>query len=49
MEAFEIFPTMEPKNGDFQTREYWDQRYASEAPDADFDWFRKVRCRANAV
>lgn len=40
---------MEPKNGDFQTREYWDQRYASEAPDADFDWFRKVRCRANAV
>ncbi|WFD21250.1 hypothetical protein MCAP1_003511 [Malassezia caprae] len=30
-----------PKNADFQTVEYWDKRYASEAPDADFDWFRK--------
>lgn len=33
---------MEPKNADFQTVEYWDQRYAAEAPNADFDWFRKV-------
>lgn len=32
-----------PKNADFQSVEYWDKRYASEAPDADFDWFRKVR------
>ncbi|WFD28877.1 hypothetical protein MNAN1_003892 [Malassezia nana] len=30
-----------PKNADFQTVEYWDKRYASEALDADFDWFRK--------
>ncbi|WFD32842.1 hypothetical protein MSPP1_003893 [Malassezia sp. CBS 17886] len=31
----------EPKNADFQTVAYWDRRYAAEAPDADFDWFRK--------
>lgn len=34
---------MEPKNADFQTVEYWDRRYADEAFDSDFDWFRKVR------
>ena len=33
---------LNPKNADFQTVEYWDKRYASEAPDAEFDWFRKV-------
>ncbi|WFD48863.1 hypothetical protein GLX27_003534 [Malassezia furfur] len=32
---------MEPKNADFQTVEYWDRRYADEAFDSDFDWFRK--------
>jgi hypothetical protein len=32
----------DPKNSDFQTVEYWDKRYALEAHDADFDWFRKV-------
>lgn len=35
-----------PKNADFQTKAYWDKRYAMEAPDAEFDWFRKVCCRA---
>ena len=33
----------DPKNADFQTVEYWDKRYAAEAEDADFDWFRKYR------
>ncbi|WFD34271.1 hypothetical protein MCUN1_001108 [Malassezia cuniculi] len=32
---------LDPKNADFQTVEYWDKRYAREAPDADFDWFKK--------
>lgn len=32
---------LEPKNSDFQTVEYWDKRYALEAPDEDFDWFKK--------
>jgi len=31
-----------PENADFQKVEYWDKRYASEAEDTDFDWFRKV-------
>ncbi|PWN32276.1 uncharacterized protein FA14DRAFT_162445 [Meira miltonrushii] len=30
----------EPRNEEFQTREYWDKRYASEAPEEDFDWFK---------
>lgn len=30
-----------PENADFQKVEYWDKRYASEAEDTDFDWFRK--------
>ena len=34
---------LNPTNADFQTMSYWDKRYSREAPDADFDWFKKVR------
>lgn len=30
----------EPRNEEFQTKEYWDRRYAAEAPEEDFDWFK---------
>lgn len=30
----------EPRNEEFQTREYWDKRYASEPAEEDFDWFK---------
>lgn len=36
-----------PKNADFQTVEYWDKRYATEGPQSEFDWFRKVRGAAD--
>lgn len=31
----------EPRNEEFQTREYWDKRYADEGPEEDYDWFKK--------
>lgn len=30
----------EPRNEEFQTREYWDKRYAAELPEEDYDWFK---------
>ncbi|KAF8586366.1 S-adenosyl-L-methionine-dependent methyltransferase [Ramaria rubella] len=27
-------------NEQYETKEYWDQRYRNEAPDASFDWFK---------
>ncbi|KAH8986130.1 S-adenosyl-L-methionine-dependent methyltransferase [Lactarius akahatsu] len=29
------------KNEEYATREYWDRRYAREAEDATFDWFKR--------
>lgn len=40
---------LNPKNADFQTMEYWDERYSREAPDADFDWFKKVRATLTSI
>ncbi|UZJ52654.1 hypothetical protein CBS101457_001974 [Exobasidium rhododendri] len=30
----------EPRNEEFQTKEYWDKRYAAEKPEEDYDWFK---------
>ncbi|KAI0306122.1 S-adenosyl-L-methionine-dependent methyltransferase [Multifurca ochricompacta] len=33
--------TVPARNEEYSTQEYWDQRYAQEAEEATFDWFKK--------
>lgn len=35
------FYSYEKHNSAYGTQEYWDERYAREAPDATFDWLKK--------